>query len=74
MGTGRCKDAGGEAAFRVVLWPAAARWREILELPPKDFHITLGFQDAEPWEDWTLIGDKTRTFWLMFFVFLKTFG
>eukprot|EP00435_Cladocopium_sp_Y103_P025929 s2351_g6.t1 len=47
VGTGSCKDATGEASFRVVLWPAAAAWRERLELPPKDFHITLGFQDAD---------------------------
>lgn len=46
VGTGTCRDATGEASFRVVLWPAAATWRERLELPPKDFHITLGFQDA----------------------------
>jgi len=49
VGTGSCKDATGEASFRVVLWPAAAAWRERLELPPKDFHITLGFHDAVPW-------------------------
>ena len=49
VGTGSCKDATGEASFRVVLWPAAAAWRERLELPPKDFHITLGFQDGAPW-------------------------
>lgn len=47
VGTGSCKDATGEASFRVVLWPAAAAWRERLELPPKDFHITLGFHDAD---------------------------
>ena len=49
VGTGSCKDATGEASFRVVLWPAAAAWWERLELPPKDFHITLGFHDAVPW-------------------------
>ena len=44
VGTGTCKDASGEATFRVVLWPAATCLREKLGLPPKDFHITLGFQ------------------------------
>lgn len=44
VGTGTCKDTSGEATFRVVLWPAARGLREKLGLPPKDFHITLGFQ------------------------------
>ena len=47
VGTGTCKDANGEASFRVVLWPAAAALRQQLELPQKDFHITLGFQDSD---------------------------
>eukprot|EP00913_Durusdinium_trenchii_P002826 g2617.t1 len=47
VGTGTCKDASGESAFRVVLWPAAAAMREKLALPPKDFHITLGFQGCD---------------------------
>lgn len=43
VGHGTAKDKTGAAAFRVVIWPAAAAARQSLQLPPKDFHITLGF-------------------------------
>mmetsp|Transcript_110266 Transcript_110266/g.212512 ORF Transcript_110266/g.212512 Transcript_110266/m.212512 type:complete len:1400 (+) Transcript_110266:87-4286(+) len=43
VGTGRARDDGAEASFRVLLWPAGAAARRVLGLPPQDFHITLGF-------------------------------
>ncbi|CAJ1372118.1 unnamed protein product [Effrenium voratum] len=47
LGTGSCRDGGSESRFRVLLWPAAAELRRNLQLPPKDFHITLGFQNSD---------------------------
>mmetsp|Transcript_59951 Transcript_59951/g.130029 ORF Transcript_59951/g.130029 Transcript_59951/m.130029 type:complete len:1381 (-) Transcript_59951:223-4365(-) len=46
-GEGRVRDDGGEAAFRVLLWPGGAMLRKVLGLPPKDFHITLGFSASD---------------------------
>lgn len=43
-GEGRCRDEQGEAAFRVVFWPAGAAARRMLALEPQDFHISLGFR------------------------------
>merc|ERR1712216_42345 len=47
IGQGTAKDDGGEAAFRVLLWPAGAAVRRALELPPQDFHISLGFHNHD---------------------------
>jgi hypothetical protein len=47
VGAGRAKDDNGEAAFRVLLWPAAAAVRRMLGLAPQDFHISLGFQKQD---------------------------
>lgn len=43
IGEGRAKDGTDEAAFRVLLWPAATAVRQAFNLPPQDFHISLGF-------------------------------
>ena len=36
-----------QAAYRVVCWPAGAAWRHAHKLPWHDFHITLGFKEAD---------------------------
>lgn len=46
-GDGRARDATGEAAFRVLLWPGGAAARRALGLPPQDFHISLGFRSHD---------------------------
>eukprot|EP00929_Paragymnodinium_shiwhaense_P037326 TRINITY_DN19905_c0_g2_i1.p1 TRINITY_DN19905_c0_g2~~TRINITY_DN19905_c0_g2_i1.p1 ORF type:complete len:740 (+),score=121.88 TRINITY_DN19905_c0_g2_i1:100-2220(+) len=46
-GEGRARDGSNEASFLVVLWPAGAAIRRALSLPPRDFHITLGFSNAD---------------------------
>ena len=41
-------DVGDEEAFFVVLdWASANAWREKNELPPQDYHITVGFVGAD---------------------------
>eukprot|EP00405_Crypthecodinium_cohnii_P010526 CAMPEP_0206430020 /NCGR_PEP_ID=MMETSP0324_2-20121206/6574_1 /ASSEMBLY_ACC=CAM_ASM_000836 /TAXON_ID=2866 /ORGANISM="Crypthecodinium cohnii, Strain Seligo" /LENGTH=1105 /DNA_ID=CAMNT_0053895785 /DNA_START=60 /DNA_END=3378 /DNA_ORIENTATION=+ len=43
LGEGRVSADGGEAAFRVVLWPGGTYLRRLAGLPHLDFHLTLGF-------------------------------
>eukprot|EP01102_Stenamoeba_stenopodia_P002119 TRINITY_DN1188_c0_g1_i2.p1 TRINITY_DN1188_c0_g1~~TRINITY_DN1188_c0_g1_i2.p1 ORF type:complete len:351 (-),score=74.20 TRINITY_DN1188_c0_g1_i2:107-1159(-) len=44
LGLGRVVSGNEEAFFRLVDWPSAQRFRKELGLPPKDFHITIGFK------------------------------
>ena len=47
LGLGRERDAGITCFFLVCLYPRAAALRKKLGLPPKDFHITLGFSERD---------------------------
>lgn len=46
-GEGRASTDGCEAVFRVILWPGGAAARRALQLPPHDFHTTLGFNGGD---------------------------
>lgn len=46
-GVGRAVDGPNEAWFVVCGSPLLDRWREENSLPPKDFHITLGFEPKD---------------------------
>lgn len=48
IGTGRVKrDDGDEVYFGIVFWPIGNKIRRELNLPHKDFHVTLGFKHKD---------------------------
>ena len=47
VGLGRLTEGeANEVFFRVVRWESGQKARAALGLPPKDFHITVGFKKA----------------------------
>ena len=46
-GLGKVEEEGNEAWFIVCSSPELTRWRTERGLPPKDFHITLGFTEKD---------------------------
>jgi len=46
-GEGHACSLKSEATFRVVLWPGGVALRRAVGLPPRDFHITLGFSKTD---------------------------
>jgi len=49
LGLGSCKETSNnsECYYKVLCWPAATLWRCRHSLPPKDFHVTLGYRFAD---------------------------
>lgn len=46
-GVGKITDGNREAWFVVCSSPSTDQWRASLSLPPKDYHITLGFDEKD---------------------------
>jgi hypothetical protein len=47
VGLGRLTEGeANEVFFRVVRWESGQKARAAMGLPPKDFHITVGFKKA----------------------------
>jgi len=47
IGLGKQAQGDDEAYYVVLSWPGGEHIRERLGLPPKDFHITLGFRQRD---------------------------
>jgi atypical dual specificity phosphatase len=47
IGTGIVSKGDSKAFYHIVWYPMARKIRELLKLPPKDFHITLGFEHSD---------------------------
>eukprot|EP00300_Choanocystis_sp_HF-7_P000115 c10099_g1_i1.p1 GENE.c10099_g1_i1~~c10099_g1_i1.p1 ORF type:complete len:1245 (+),score=232.27 c10099_g1_i1:42-3776(+) len=47
LGLGSAMSGKAKAYFKVILWPAANRFRARFDLPPHDFHITVGFNPSD---------------------------
>lgn len=59
VGLGRQTEGDNEVYFVVVNWPEAQAVRDAFGLPPKDFHITIGYTEEDihgvPKDETTLI-------------------
>jgi atypical dual specificity phosphatase len=47
LGLGTTARNEAKAYYQIVWYPEATRLREMLKLPPKDFHITVGFEHSD---------------------------
>jgi len=47
LGLGNAAKGKNEAFFKVIIWPSATAARQSLGLEPVDFHITVGFTNAD---------------------------
>ena len=63
-GVGSARRGAAQCWFLVAEWAAARAWREAHGLAPRDFHVTLGFEEQDlhgvPKDGTTLLDKDTR--------------
>jgi atypical dual specificity phosphatase len=47
IGQGSTSKGDAKAHYYIVWYPAGNKLRELMKLPPKDFHITIGFDNSD---------------------------
>jgi atypical dual specificity phosphatase len=47
IGIGRATKGNEEVYYQIIYWPIGNEIRRELNLPPKDFHVTLGFKNKD---------------------------